>query len=148
MQFWDFPDSQIRNTPKLRAKIAETITELRPDVVITLYSGPEWAPGAPNQRDHIEFSNAVAAAYDSLPDPPRWLFENGPQATHGEVVDGFIDVAVASLAAHDVYLSVLDPDTPVEEQARRQVDMTTQPPLPGLEGSRSVEFIMRRSGGQ
>ena len=30
------------------------------------------------------------------------------------------------------------------EQARKQVDMTTQPPLPGLEGDRSVEFILRR----
>ena len=59
-------------------------------------------------------------------------------------VDGFIDVAVASLAAHDVYLSVYDPDTPVIEQARKQVDMTTLPPLPGLEGDRSVEFILRR----
>ena len=111
--------------------------------MITLYSGPEWAPGAPNQRDHIEFSNAVAAAYDSLPDPPRWLFENGPEVTHGEVVDGFIDVAVASLAAHDVYLSVLDPDTPVEEQARKQVEMTTQP-RPELGGGHTVEFILKR----
>ncbi len=33
VQFWDFPDSQIRNTPELRAKIAETITELAPDLV-------------------------------------------------------------------------------------------------------------------
>jgi LmbE family N-acetylglucosaminyl deacetylase len=143
VQFWDFPDSQIRNTPELRAKIAETITALSPDVVITLYSGPEWAPGAPNQRDHIEFSNAVAAAYDSLPDPPEWLFENGPGMTHGEVVDGFVDVAVASLAAHDVYLSVLDPGTPVEEQARMQVEMTTQP-CPELGGSHTVEFILKR----
>ena len=60
------------------------------------------------------------------------------------MVDGFIDVAVESLAAHDVYLSVLDPDTPVLEQARKQVDMTTQPPLPGLDGDRSVEFILKR----
>ena len=126
MQFWDFPDSQIRDTPELRAKIAETITELAPDVVLTVYSGPEWAPGAPNQRDHIEFSNAVAAAYDSLTDPPRWLFENGPELTHCEVIDDdCFDVAVSSLAAHEVYLSVLDPDTPVTEQARKQVDMTT-----------------------
>ena len=144
VQFSDFPDSQIFNTPELQAKIAETITALAPDVVLTLYSGPEWAPGAPNQRDHIEFSNAVAAAYDSLPDPPRWLFENGPHGTHGEVVDGFIDVAVSSLAAHDVYLSVYNPDVPVLEQARKQVDMTTMPPLPGLDGERSVEFILRR----
>ncbi len=145
VRFWDFPDSNIRNTPELRAKIAETITELDPDVVVTIYSGEEWAPGAPNQSDHIEFSNAVAAAYDSLADPPRWLFENGPEITHGEVVDEYLDRAVASLAAHDVYLSVLDPDTPVQEQARKQVEMTTQP-RPDFDGKHTVEFILRRRG--
>jgi LmbE family N-acetylglucosaminyl deacetylase len=145
VRFWDFPDSNIRNTPDLRAKIAETITELEPDVVITIYSGAEWAPDAPNQSDHIEFSNAVAAAYDSLADPPRWLFENGPDITHGEVVDGYLDRAVASLAAHDVYLSVLDPDTPVREQARKQVEMTTQR-RPDFDGKHTVEFILRRRG--
>jgi LmbE family N-acetylglucosaminyl deacetylase len=143
LQFWDFPDSEIRDTPELRAKIAATITALRPDVVLTIYSGPEWAPGAPNQRDHIEFSNAVAAAYDALTDPPRWLFEDGPDGTHCEVVDGYIDVAVASLAAHETYLSVLNPDIPVIEQARKQVDMTTQPRA-DLGGQRAVEFILRR----
>jgi LmbE family N-acetylglucosaminyl deacetylase len=142
LQFWDFPDSQIRNTPELRARVAETIAATAPDVVLTIYSGPEWAPGQPNQRDHIEFSNAVAAAYDSLPAPPRWLFENGPAPTHYEVVDGYIEVAVASLAAHDTYLSVLDPATPVIEQARKQVDMTTQP---DADGRRVVGFILRRS---
>jgi LmbE family N-acetylglucosaminyl deacetylase len=144
VQFWDFPDSQIRNTPELRAKIAETITELAPDVVVTLYSGPEWAPGAPNQRDHIEFSNAVAAAVDSLSDPPRWFFECGPGATHIETVDDFVEVAVASLSAHDVYLSVLDPETPVGVQARKQVEMTTAP-QPGFGGQHVVEFILKRS---
>jgi LmbE family N-acetylglucosaminyl deacetylase len=143
VQFWDFPDSRILNTPELRAKIAETITALALDLVITIYSGPEWEPGAPNQRDHIEFSNAVAAAYDSHADPPRWLFENGPEPTHGEVVDGYVDVAVASLAAHKGYLSVLDPDTPVEQQAREQVDATTKP-RPEFGGGRTVEFILRR----
>jgi LmbE family N-acetylglucosaminyl deacetylase len=147
VQFWDFPDSQIRNTPELRAKIAETITELAPDLVATVYSGPEWAPGAPNQRDHIEFSNAVVAAYDSLVAPPRWLFENGPKVTHAEVIDDdCFDRAVASLAAHDVYLSVLDPDTPVLEQARKQVNMTTAP-RPDFGGHRTVEFILKRGPG-
>jgi LmbE family N-acetylglucosaminyl deacetylase len=147
VRFWDFPDGQIFNTPELQAKIAETITELAPDVVITLYSGPEWAPGAPNQRDHIEFSNAVAGAYDSLTDKPRWFFEHGPHGTHGETVDDFIEAGVDSLAAHDVYLSVIDPDTPVRDQARKVVDMTTLPPLPGLEGHRAVEFILKRHAG-
>ena len=144
VQFWDFPDSNIRNTPELRARIAETITALTPDLVVTIYSGPEWEPGAPNQRDHIEFSNAVAAAYDSLTEPPRWLFENGPEVTHGETVDDYVDVAVESLAAHSAYLSVLDPDTPVEQQARQQVDMTTKP-RPEFGGQRTVEFILKRS---
>jgi LmbE family N-acetylglucosaminyl deacetylase len=145
VEFWDFPDSNIRNTPELRAKIAETITELAPDVIVTIYSGAEWAPGAPNQRDHMEFSNAVAHAYDSLPTPPQWLFENGPDVTHAEVIDDrCYECAVASLAAHDVYLSVLDPHTPVLEQARKQVDMTTEP-RPEFGGHRTVEFILKRS---
>jgi LmbE family N-acetylglucosaminyl deacetylase len=144
--FWDFPDSNIRNTPELRARIAETISALRPDVVVTVYSGPSWAPDAPNQRDHIEFAHAVAAAVDSLPagltDAPVWFFENGPDPTHCEVVDGYTELAVNSLAAHEVYLSVLDPDTPVVEQARRQVKMTT-PDRPEF-GGRTVEFILKR----
>lgn len=143
VEFWDFPDSFIFDTPELRAKIAATIAELKPDVVITLYSGPQWAPGAPNQRDHIEFSNAVAGAVHSLQNPPTWFFECGPDSTHGETVDGFVDVAVESLAAHDVYLSVLDPDTPVAVQARNQVEMTTRP-HPEFEGKPTVEFILRR----
>ncbi|MHC9293228.1 PIG-L deacetylase family protein [Mycobacterium sp. LTG2003] len=144
--FWGFPDSDIRNTPELRAKIAETIAAHAPDVVITIYSGPSWAPDAPNQSDHIEFSQAVAAAFDelsgSLADPPRWLFENGPEPTHGEVIDDYVALAVDSLAAHKVYLEVLDPDTPVVEQARRQVDMST-PPCSEL-GGRIAEFILKR----
>lgn len=144
IEFWDFPDSNIRNTAELRAKIAQTITALAPDLVITLYSGPEWAPGAPNQRDHIEFATAVADAYDELSDPPRWLFENGPEATHAEPVDGFVDIAVESLSAHDAYLSVLDPGTPVVEQARRQVEMATH--FVGGD-TPTVGLILKRSRG-
>lgn len=143
VQFWDFPDSDIHNTPELRAKIMDTITAVNPDVVVTIYSGPEWGPGAPNQRDHIEFAKAVAQAYDSLSRPPRWLFENGPGMTHGETVDGFLDHAVASLAAHENYLRVLDPDTPVVEQARKQVEMAT-PPHPDFGGAPTVGFILKR----
>jgi LmbE family N-acetylglucosaminyl deacetylase len=144
VDFWDFPDSNIRNTPELRERIAQTIVTLAPDLVITTYSGDEWAPGEPNQRDHIEFSNAVAAAYDSLADPPPWLFEDGPEVTHAEIIDDdCFERAIASLAAHDVYLSVLDPDTPVAEQARNQVDMITTP-RPQFGGRRTVEFILRR----
>ena len=143
--FWDFPDSQIFDTPELRAKIAETITELAPDMVITLYSGPEWAPGAPNQRDHIEFSNAVAAAYDSLPDPPRWFFEHGPGGTHGEAVDEFIDAAWHHWPPTSLPVGAR-PRYPgdASRPARSRSTVTTLPPLPGFEGHRSVEFILKR----
>jgi LmbE family N-acetylglucosaminyl deacetylase len=143
VEFWDFPDGHILNTSELRAKIAQTLVEYQPDVVVTLYSGPEWAPGRPNQRDHIEFSNAVAAAVDSLDRPPRWFFECGPDPTHGETVDGFVDRAVESLAAHHVYLSVLDPQTPVADQARAQVEMAT-PSCPAFDGAPTVGFILKR----
>ena len=58
--------------------------------------------------------------------------------------DDCFNLAVSSLAAHEVYLSVLDPETPVIEQARKQVDMTTAP-RPEFGGRRTVEFILRRS---
>lgn len=143
--FWDFPDGHIRDSPQLRARIVEAIEEVAPELVITIFSGPEWAPGAPNQRDHMEFAAAVTAAYDALVNPPRWLFENGPDGTHGEVVDGFVEVAAQSLAAHERYLSVLDPATPVREQARRQVEQTTAGRAE-FGGRPTVEFILTRGG--
>lgn len=144
VRFWEFPDGAIRNTAGLRAKIVEAITAFDPDVVISIYGGPEWAPDAPNQRDHMEFAAAVVDAYDSLPDPPRWLFQNGPEVTHVEVVDdGCFERAVASLAEHKVYLSVLDPQTPVTAQARKQV-ATSTPPRPEFGEHRTVGFIQVR----
>ncbi|MFV9633903.1 PIG-L deacetylase family protein [Mycobacterium neumannii] len=144
VRFWEFADGEIRNSPELRARIVEAISELEPDVVISIYGGPEWSPGAPNQRDHMEFAAAVVEAYDSLPHPPRWLFQNGPEATHVEVIDeGAFERAVTSLAEHRVYLSVLDPHTPITVHARKQVESTTTP-RPEFGGSRTVEFILLR----
>ncbi|MGV9710599.1 PIG-L deacetylase family protein [Gordonia sp. NPDC003424] len=145
VEFWGFPDSAIRDTPELRAKIAETVNRVAPQVILSLYGGPEWAPGHPNQPDHIEFAAAVRNAYDSL-DPatrPRWLFENGPGATHAVEVTDQIESAVKSLAAHENYLSVLDPATPVVDQARRQVEMTTAP-RDDFGGVPAVGFALRR----
>jgi LmbE family N-acetylglucosaminyl deacetylase len=144
VDFWDFPDGNLRNSPKLRQKIADTLADLKPDVALTVYGGAEIAPGIPNQRDHTEFAAAVLAAYADLSDPPRWLFSAKPGGTHVETVDGFIDVAVESLAAHEKYLSVLDPDTPVVAHARRVVEMTA-PARADCNGRRAAGFILERS---
>jgi hypothetical protein len=108
---------------------------------VAIYGVAEFASGAPNQLDHIDFAAAVTGAWDSLTDPPRWLFQNGPGATHIETVDGYLDAAVDSLAEHEVYLSVLDPDTPVREQARGVVEMTTS----GHPDGPASGFILQRS---
>lgn len=141
VDFWDFPDGNIRNTPALRARIAAVITEVDPDVVVTIYGGAQFGPDAPNQRDHIEFAAAVTDVWDALENPPRRLFQNGPAPTHVESVDGYLEAAVDSLAAHEVYLSVLDPGTPVREQARAVIDMTT----PEYAGTRVAGFILERT---
>ncbi|MBS9533682.1 PIG-L family deacetylase [Mycobacterium sp. M1] len=140
LQFWDFPDSEIRNTAALRARIVAAITDTEPDVLVTIYGGAQFGPDAPNQRDHIEFAAAVTEAYDGLAAPPRWLFQSGGPATHVEAVDGYADAAVAALAAHQTYFAVLDPGTAVEDQARRIVDMTT----PAGPGGRLSGFICER----
>lgn len=141
VDFWGFPDSNIRNTSALRAKIVSAIAEARPDVVVAVYGGAEFGPGRPNQRDHIEFAAAVTDAWDTVADKPRWLFQGGPAPTHVETVDGYLDAAVDSLAAHEVYLSVLDSATPVREQARQVIDMTN----PAQAGLRVAGFRLQRS---
>ncbi|ULN51880.1 PIG-L deacetylase family protein [Mycolicibacillus parakoreensis] len=142
LQFWDFPDSAIRDTPALRARIGATLVETAPQMVLCGYGGPEFGPGQPNQRDHIEFAAAVTAAYDALDHPPRWLFQQSPEPSHIEIVDDFTEVAVAALAAHEQYLTVLDPQTPVAQQARQVIDVVA-PPHPDT-GARVVGFTRVR----
>lgn len=143
VEFWGFPDSDLRNDDALRAKVAETIARVSPDVVISLYGGAEWAPGFPNQRDHMEFAQAVIDAWDQLDAPPRLLFANGPGPTHAVDVEHFREQAVESLAQHEVYLRVLDPDTPVVEQAKEQVDRTTGR-LDGYDAEHASGFTLLR----
>ena len=144
LDFLGLPGQQHSQLSRTAQKIWDALAELKPDVALTIYGGPAWARGVPNQRDHMEFAAAVVAAYDSLTDPPRWLFSIGPAATHIETVDGFLDVAVESPAAHEKYQSTLDPHTPVVDQARKVLDMTT-PARADSGGHRAVGFILERS---
>lgn len=143
VEFWGFPDSKIVNTPELRAKITETVGRIEPDVVVSLYGGPEWAPGFPNQSDHMQFADAVLEAFDAVPTGPRALFCNGPNITHAVDVEGFTDTAIRALECHRVYLEVLDPDTPVIDQARAQVERGTGP-IDGFDAANASGFELLR----
>ena len=131
VEFLGFPDSRIVNNAELRDAVADAIRRHRPDVVISLYSGEEFGPGMPNQSDHMEFGAAVGAAYDDLvaavgvdaaQGRPQMWFESSPEMTHYVDVKGFVEPAVDALSEHSEYLSVLDPETPVRDQARAQVE--------------------------
>ncbi|BDD82416.1 GlcNAc-PI de-N-acetylase [Tsukamurella pulmonis] len=118
VRFWGYPDSQLRNTPELRESIRKSIARYAPDIVITLWGGPDWGNGIANQSDHMEFTRAVAEAGAEA---GVRLFQTCPDPTLIVDVTGFTERAVESLAEHRQYLSVLDPQTPVIEQARAQV---------------------------
>ncbi|MGB6246811.1 MULTISPECIES: PIG-L deacetylase family protein [Gordonia] len=143
VEFWGFPDSNVENTPALRAKITEVIDRVKPDIVLCTYGGPGWSPEQPNQRDHIEFAAAVIDAYDELADPPSRLFWNGPDRSHAVDVTGFVESAVEALACHRVYLEVLDPATPVRTQARNQVESFTAP-IDGFDAEHATAFLQLR----
>lgn len=135
VDFLGFPDSAIENSAGLRRHIIDALTERRPQVVLTLYRGPEWAPGQPNQSDHTELGNAVVQAIGESGISVQ-AFENGPYPTHRvEVTEDDVEAAVRSLAEHEEYLGVLDPSTPVLEQARAQVGLMVQT---ADDGTRSV----------
>ncbi len=135
VEFLGFPDSRLANDEALRAAISDAIARHRPDLIITIYTGPEYGPGMPNQSDHILFGQAVAQV---VRERGGRLFETGPTGDHRvDLRDEDVEAAVASLSEHQQYLSVLDPHTPVEVQARRQVDMSTR----GDDGARRSTFI-------
>lgn len=153
VEFLGFPDSRIVNNSALRDAIADAIRRHRPDIVVSLYSGPEFGPGMPNQSDHMEFGAAVGAAYDDLvaaagvdsrEGRPQMWFESDPRPSHYVDVRGFVDPAVDALAEHKEYLSVLDPQTPVREQAQTQVERMVAPVEGLADGDPVVGFTRMR----
>lgn len=124
VRFWGYPDSQLINTPELRESVGKSFARYRPDIVLTLWGGPDWGNGVPNQSDHREFTRAVAEAAEAA---GVTAYQTAPEPTLIVDVTGFTERAVESLAEHRQYLSVLDPTTPVIEQARAQVASATQP---------------------
>ena len=139
VDFLHFPDGKLTNDASMRAAIDHALERHQPEVVITIFTGEEYAPGIRNQSDHMMFGQAVAETMKDHDD--QWLFETAPNGEYiVEVSDEDVEAAVAALVEHEQYLRVLDPDTPVSEQARKQVEMSTLAP----DGSRRSTFILRQ----
>lgn len=115
----DLPDGDLADSPTLDEALRQVLDAYPAEVVVTTYGGPEFEPDLPNQPDHIAVNEALA---EILAGKSVWLFENGPAPTHHVLVeDEDVQAAIRALAEHQVYLSVLDPATPVKTQARAQV---------------------------
>jgi LmbE family N-acetylglucosaminyl deacetylase len=130
LEILDFPDGLLEYGIPLRRAIAKAIRRVRPEVVFTINHRDEFGPGRLNMADHVVTGRAVIDAVRDAAN--RWVFTDegeswsgvrwiavagSPRETHGVVVDEeSLEKAVASLAAHRVYLDGLgsspmaDPD--------------------------------------
>ena len=155
VEFLDHRDGVLETGLPLRRDLAAAIRRHRPDLVVTMYGGDTWTapevtPGALNSPDHRALTRSVL---DAVADAANeWIFpdltetpwsgvqyiavsEFGAAAPHVVDVSAGVEPAVASLTEHRRYLEALS-DDPVEEQARRQVDMATMTE----DGDRRVGF--------
>jgi len=148
LSFLDHQDGRIQESLGLRAELARHIRLSKPDVVLTLNHRDHWGPGRWNSADHRAVGRSVLDAVSDADNEwifpellqeglqrhkVRWVAISSPTPTHSQPVSAqSIEKAVASLAEHREYLAALSND-PVQEQARRQVNMVTAGGAVGFE---------------
>ena len=142
VEFLDHRDGVLVADLQMRRDLAGAIRRHRPDLVVSMYGGDTWTPpevtpGALNSPDHRALTRSVLDAvadaanewiFPDLEETPwsgvQYIAVHAGQPRHVVDVTGAVEAAVASLTEHRRYLEALSGD-PVEEQARRQVDMAT-----------------------
>ncbi|MDT0379913.1 PIG-L deacetylase family protein [Streptomyces sp. DSM 42041] len=158
VEFLDHADGVIEEGLALRRDVAAAVRRHRPELVITLnhhdtFGGTWW-----NTPDHRAVGRAVLDAVGDAGN--RWIFreqleEGGlepwggvrwvavaasPHATHAEEVsEGSMELAVASLAEHRAYLTVLSDEEP-EAYARRFLGEAISGVAGSFGGRRGVSF--------
>ncbi|SFP31730.1 N-acetylglucosaminyl deacetylase, LmbE family [Geodermatophilus dictyosporus] len=146
VEFLGHPDGRLTEGLELRRSLAAAIRRHHPELVVTVHFGETWtppevAPGYWNSADHRALGRSVLDAvgdaanewiFPELADQEpwrgvRWVAVATPVGvTHVVDVEDAVERAVASLLEHRRYLAALS-DDPVEEQARRQVELATAP---------------------
>lgn len=138
VEFLDgFADGVVEHGLPLRRAIARQIRLRRPDLLVTLTYADRFAGGGVNQADHRAVGLAVLDARADAGN--RWIFPElideghepwkaaqvlvcaDPEPTHFVDVTDHLDAAVASLSAHDTYLTALGPDYPSPDELLGQI---------------------------
>jgi LmbE family N-acetylglucosaminyl deacetylase len=132
IEYLDHQDGVIHDSLTLRHGIAAAIRRNRPEVIVTLNYHERFGSGVWNSADH---RTVGLAALDAVLDAGnRWIFPelaaaglepwggvryvfiaSSPRATHAVDISRTIDLAVASLSEHRVYLEALGPDNPMSD---------------------------------
>ena len=121
VEFLDHADGVLVYGLELRRDLAAAIRRHRPDTVVTINHRDSWGrPGSLNSADHRALGLAVIDAVADAGN--RWIFPGvggeahkaervlvagSPQATHAIDVSDTVDLAIASLAEHKLYLEGL-----------------------------------------
>ncbi len=130
VEFLDgYADGLVEPGVALRRDLAAAIRRHRPDVLVSINYRDFWGPGSP--MNHVDHRVVGVALLDAARDAAnRWLFTDAgeawsgtrlaafggsPEPTHAVDVTGFLDLGIASLAEHRLYLEGLgdggtDPD--------------------------------------
>ena len=137
VEFLGLPDGELTEGIELRRSIAGAIRRSQPDIVITMNFELTWGPGAPvNHADHRAVGIATIDATRDAAN--RWLFPElgdpwsgvssvwvaaASAPTHFVDVTDTLDLGIASLREHRVYLEGLgddsfDPDSFLRQSAR------------------------------
>jgi LmbE family N-acetylglucosaminyl deacetylase len=130
VEFLGHPDGTVEYGLPLRRDLAHVIRRHRPEYVITGNFRESWGGAMLNQADHIAVGRAVVdAARDA---GNRWVFPEerlepwtgvrgvwaagSPESGHAVDVSDTFQVGIASLRAHEAYLSGLGADSPDPEE--------------------------------
>ena len=125
VEFLGLPDGELAEGIDLRRRIAGAIRRLQPDVIVTMNFELTWGPGAPvNHADHRAVGIATIDATRDAAN--RWLFPElgapwsgvssvwvaaSSAPTHFVDVSDTLDLGVASLREHKVYIDGLGDDS-------------------------------------
>lgn len=142
VEFLGHPDGRLQEGLELRRDVAAAIRRHEPELILTLNHRDQGWRGRANTADHRILGRSV---FDAAADAAnewifpelaveglspwagvRWIAVVTTQPTHALRVDGYVDIAVESLAEHRRYLAALS-DAPVVDQARAQVASVTEP---------------------
>lgn len=123
VEFLGLPDGLVTEGIELRRDLASAIRRHRPDVVLSINHRDTWGGPSWNHADHRAVGRALLDAVRDADNP--WVFSDqgepwggvrfvafggSPQSTHAVDVTNTLDVGVASLKCHRVYLEALGGD--------------------------------------